>query len=85
MKKSKKVMALVMSVLMIVGIMPMNWAAQTVNASQKTESIEITADGLKKDAVYGDADVWKVEVLEDMARKNTPATIAGVAYDGYIQ
>ena len=83
-KKGKKVLAILMAALMVVGIMPMDWAATVVSAKTVTANIDISA-GLKAGTVYGDESVVKISVLEDMNFKEAAAKVDGVDYTGYVQ
>ena len=84
-KTRRRVTAFFMAVLMVVGIMPMDFAVNKVSARTVTSNIDVS-QGLKAGTVYGDESIVKVEVLEDMNLKDESAdTVDGVAYPGYVQ
>jgi len=83
-KRGKKVMAIVLALLMIVGIMPTDFGTSKVDAAIIKNSINIT-DGLTAGTTYGDQSILKLSVLEDMGFKASTATVDNVDYTGYIQ
>ena len=80
----RRIMALVMAALMVVGLIPTGFAAKAVSANTVSNHIDVT-QGLKAGTVYGDESIVKVEVLEDMNFKEAAKTVDGVEYKGFVQ
>lgn len=86
-KKGKKILAILMAALMVVGIMPMDWAMMQADAKTVTNSVDLS-EGLKKGQTYGNTNVCGVEVLADMGvkdLKSSPAKVDGVEYTCAVQ
>ncbi len=83
-KKGKRVLAIVLAALMVVGIMPTNWAVTDSKAATVTTDIEIPEDGLKAGTTYGDENTISFTVGEDMVQKEG-ATVNGVEYKYSVQ
>ncbi len=85
-KTKRRIMALVMAALMLVGLIPTGFTAKAVSANTVSNHIDVT-QGLKAGTVYGDESIVKVEVLQDMNAKQLDKadTIDGVQYMSYIQ
>ena len=84
----RRITALFMAVLMVVGILPLSMLTGIFSSKAQAKTVTATIDctqGLKAGTVYGDESIVKVEVLEDMNFKAEAKEVEGVSYTGIIQ
>ena len=84
----RRITALFMAVLMVVGILPLSMLTGIFSSKAQAKTVTATIDctqGLKAGTVYGDESIVKVEVLEDMNFKAEAKEVEGVSYTGVIQ
>ena len=85
----RRITALFMAVLMVVGILPLSMLTGIFSSKAQAKTVTASIDlskGLKAGTVYGDESIVKLEVLVDMpVKEGSGATVEGVKYDAFIQ
>ena len=85
----RRITALFMAVLMVVGILPLSMLTGIFSSKAQARTVTASIDlskGLKAGTVYGDESIVKLEVLADMpVKEGSGATVEGVKYDAFIQ
>ncbi|MBO6174718.1 MAG: fibronectin type III domain-containing protein [Lachnospira sp.] len=85
----RRITALFMAVLMVVGILPLSMLTGIFSSKAQAKTVTASIDlskGLKAGTVYGDDSIVKLEVLADMpVKEGSGATVEGVKYDAFIQ
>ena len=85
----RRITALFMAVLMVVGILPLSMLTGIFSSKAQARTVTASIDlskGLKAGTVYGDESIVKLEVLIDMpVKEGSGATVEGVKYDAFIQ
>ena len=84
----RRITALFMAVLMVVGILPLSMLTGIFSSKAQAKTVTASIDlskGLKAGTVYGDESIVKVEVLEDMNFKSEAKEVEGVSYTGIVQ
>ena len=85
----RRITALFMAVLMVVGILPLSMLTGIFSSKAQAKTVTASIDlskGLKAGTVYGDESIVKLEVLIDMpVKEGSGATVEGVKYDAFIQ
>ena len=84
----RRITALFMAVLMVVGILPLSILTGIFSSKAQAKTVTASIDlskGLKAGTVYGDESIVKVEVLEDMNFKSEAKEVEGVSYTGIVQ
>ena len=85
----RRITALFMAVLMVVGILPLSMLTGIFSSKAQAKTVTASIDlskGLKAGTVYGDESIVKLEVLADMpVKEGSGATVEGVKYDAFIQ
>ena len=84
----RRITALFMAVLMVVGILPLSMLTGIFSSKAQARTVTASIDlskGLKAGTVYGDESIVKVEVLEDMNFKSEAKEVEGVSYTGIVQ
>lgn len=82
-RKGKRILAIVLAALMVIGLIPANMFINKTKAA--TSGTIDLSEGLKVGTIYGDTSILKLSVLEDMAVKNETFTVEGVEYKTYVQ
>ena len=85
----RRITALFMAVLMVVGILPLSMLTGIFSSKAQARTVTASIDlskGLTAGTVYGDESIVKLEVLADMpVKEGSGATVEGVKYDAFIQ
>ena len=85
----RRITALFMAVLMVVGILPLSMLTGIFSSKAQAKTVTASIDiskGLEAGKVYGDDSIVKLEVLVDMpVKEGSGATVEGVKYDAFIQ
>ena len=85
----RRITALFMAVLMVVGILPLSMLTGIFSSKAQAKTVTASIDiskGLEAGKVYGDDSIVKLEVLADMpVKEGSGATVEGVKYDAFIQ
>ena len=85
----RRITALFMAVLMVVGILPLSMLTGIFSSKAQAKTVTASIDiskGLEAGKVYGDDSIVKLEVLVDMpVKEGSGATVEGVKYDSFIQ
>ena len=85
----RRITALFMAVLMVVGILPLSMLTGIFSSKAQARTVTASIDlskGLKAGTVYGDESIVKLEVLADMpVKEGSGATVEDVKYDAFIQ
>ncbi len=85
-KRGKRVLAIVLAAVMVLGLIPANMFLNQAKAAT-SGTVDLTK-GLEKGKTYGDDSIVKIEVLENMTVKTPDSgafTIDGVSYTNYVQ
>ena len=84
----RRITALFMAVLMVVGILPLSMLTGIFSSKAQAKTVTASIDiskGLEAGKVYGDDSIVKLEVLADMpVKEGSGATVEGVKYDAFI-